>query len=253
MTDSLVALQVEQGLAHIRLNRSTQRNALNLAMFDVLDEALERVRADRHVVAMLLTGAGPVFCAGFDLNEAVENEGRMAQYIQRLSSTIRTLRRLDAVVVAAVQGSAIAGGCALLTGCDFVFVGAHATLGYPVHQFGVSPAVTMPTLMQTISAGQARSLLLGGAVVDGKQARAMGLASHVVEDDADVIGAAREFSKMISSKGPLAMRTTKQWLNALDGSLDDAPFDAVAQGSAGLCDQEETHAMLAAYWQSRSG
>jgi methylglutaconyl-CoA hydratase len=176
----------------------------------------------------------------------------MRRYIERLSKTIRSLRRLDAIVVAAVQGSAIAGGCALLTGCDFVFVNADAKLGYPVHQIGVSPAVTIPTLQQSIGMGRARSLLMSGAVVSGERAVELGLASHLVKIDENVVDQARQFCEQLGRKGPIALRATKQWLNELDGSLDDDRFDSAVVGSAALCDGDEAHLMLTNYWQSRT-
>lgn len=249
----LVQVNVAEGVGRVHLNRPEARNALGLGMFDGLDEALAEIeRAGDSVVSVVLSGAGPAFCAGFDLKAVVDEPALMGVYIHRLSAVIRRLRRLDAVVIAAVQGSAVAGGCALLTGCDFVFADVEAKLGYPVHAIGVSPAVTIPTLSQAVGGGRSRALLMSGELLSAGAAQKAGLVSHVVDGDADVRQAAEAFAISMCEKGPVALRATKRWLNELDGSLDDAAFDAVSAGSAVLCEGEEARRMLAAVWASRS-
>src|SRR5690606_12641741 len=114
--------------------------------FEALERRVHAIASDSSARVVLLTGAGHAFCAGFDLGAAVEQPALMAHFIQRLSDINRSIRRLPQVVVAAVQGAAIAGGCAILSACDFVVVCPDATLGYPVHRIGVSPAVTLPLL-----------------------------------------------------------------------------------------------------------
>ena len=165
----------------------------------------------------------------------------------------RALRRLPQVVVAAVQGAALAGGCALLSACDFVFVAPDATLGYPVHRIGVSPAVTIPTLRLAAGDGPARALLMSGRLIDGREAVRIGLASHLAESSATLHDEATAFCRALAEKGPNALRATKAWLNELDGSLDDAPFDRAAIASASLADGDEAVAMLRAFWSKRKG
>ena len=216
----------DASIATISLADPAKRNALGLAMFDAVDQAIACIAADAAIHIVLLRGEGSVFCAGFDLAAAVTEPELMAVYIERLSRLNRSLRRMPQIVVAAVQGAAIAGGCAILSACDFVFVAEDATLGYPVHRLGVSPAVTIPTLTQAIGAGAARSLLMSGELIDGRQAHQCGLASHVAADGNAALEAALDYCRGLTSKGPNALRITKAWLNELDGSLDDSRFDS---------------------------
>src|SRR5262245_50346322 len=145
-----VKLTIHGPIATIALNDPPRRNALGLQMFEALEAAIDRVRNSASVHVVLLTGEGDSFCAGFDLAAAVDDPTLMATFIRRLSAALRDLRRLPQVVVACVPGAAVAGGCALLTACDFAFVAPDAQLGYPVHRLGVSPAVTIPTLQQSL-------------------------------------------------------------------------------------------------------
>jgi methylglutaconyl-CoA hydratase len=151
------------------------------------------------------------------------------------------------VVVGEVAGAAIAGGCALLSACDFVVVAADARLGYPVHRLGVSPAVTIPALEPLIGGGLARTLLMSGELIDGAAAHRLGLATHRSDSGSSVTVDALAFCRMLAAKPPNALRTTKAWLNQLDGSLDDARFDGAAAGSAELAGGAEARTMLTSW------
>ncbi len=248
---SKVLIENSGAIANIALNDPAKRNALGLEMFDALDEIIARVANDPSIHIVLLSGQGSAFCAGFDLAAAVNEPTLMGTFIQRLSLLNRALRRMPQVVVAAVQGAAIAGGCALLSACDFVFVSPDAKLGYPVHRIGVSPAVTIPTLSQAVGAGAARSLLMSGELIDGYQAKQLGLATHVSTTSDDAVQAARAHCVSLSAKGFQALRITKHWLNELDGSLDDEQFSAPALASSQQTNSTEAAQMLQA-WNTKT-
>ncbi len=239
-------------IATISLNDPARRNALSLPMFDALDLALERIASDAAVHVVVLRGEGAAFCAGFDLGAAVDEPDLLPQYIARLSLLNRGLRRVPQVVVAAVHGAAIAGGCAILSACDFIVVAADARLGYPVHAIGISPAVTIPTLRLTIGDGATRALLMSGELIDGVEAHRRGLATDLAPSAEAAHAQAMERARALAQKPPKALRTTKAWLNELDGSLLDAPFDAAAQHSAAASMHDQSRAMLRAFWSPRT-
>ncbi|MEE9130510.1 MAG: enoyl-CoA hydratase/isomerase family protein [Phycisphaerales bacterium] len=244
MPNDLVQLGFEDSIAMIALNDPDRRNAMNIAMFDALDEAVRDVAVRNDVHVLLLHGKGKAFCSGFDLAAAVDDPTLMKQYIDRLSATIRTLRRLPQVVVGAVHGAAIAGGCAMVSACDIVVASATAKFGYPVHKLGVSPAVNITTLAQAIGPGPARSLLMSSELIDGTAVLRLGLAHRLVETDDAVLDAATSSCRTIAGHGPKALRVTKAWLNELDGSLDDDLFDGPRDGSAEIADSDEAVALL---------
>ena len=150
-------------------------------------------------------------------------------------------------VVVAAYGAAIAGGCALLTGCDFVVGSKESKYGYPVHGIGISPAVTIPTLFQKLGNGQARALALSGRIIDGNEALNIGLLTHLEEANKQVMETALCLADSLASKPSIALQTTKRWLNELDGSLNNELFDAPARGSATTLG-EESKRLLNQVW-----
>lgn len=234
------------GVFHITLKNPEKRNALSIAMFDAIDESLERVNDKTRCV--LICGEGPVFCAGFDMKACAEDLSIVKEYINRLSLLIRLLRRINVPVVVAAHGAAIAGGCAVLTGCDFVVGSAEGKYGYPVHQLGISPAVTIPTLFQKLGEGRARALVMSSEIMSGTKAFEIGLLTHVEERSEDVQTKARELACVLAEKPPNALQATKKWLNELDGSLDDKQFDLTASHSSSAIG-DETREMLEQIWK----
>ena len=234
----------DNGVFEITLNDPDRRNAMGIEMFETLEIALQEIKDNARCV--LLRGEGKVFCAGFDMKACSKDIAILDLYIKNLSDIIRTLRRLNCPVVVAAHGAAIAGGCALLTGCDFIVGDKNGKYGYPVHQLGISPAVTIPTLFQRLGHGRTRSLLMGGEIVDGESALQIGLLSHLTESCDEVRATAMNIASELASKPPVAMRATKRWLNALDGSDADEHFESVSNATFS---SEETKERLKKLWE----
>lgn len=247
----MINLQRDNGVTVIELNDPARRNALGVAMFDALDAALATCARDDSARVVVLCGSSGAFSTGFDLGAAVEDPALLGTFIARLSGVLRTVRRLPQPVIAAVEGAAIAGGCAIVSACDFAVASPESKLGYPVHGIGVSPAVTLPTLAAKIGDGSARALTVEGRLLTGAEAHRIGLVSHLA-GSADVIRSqAMELARQLAAKPPQALRVTKAWLNELDGSLENARFDGPVQGSAHLPQQPETIELLRTFWAHR--
>lgn len=248
---SHVLLETKPPIAELILNDPDKRNALSEAMFEALDARLAELAEHQGIAIVLLRGSGNAFCAGFDLAAGVEDITTLKQFIERLSHVTRRLRRLPQVVIAAVHGPAIAGGCALLSACDFVVTAPDVQMGYPVHRIGISPAVTIPTLVAAIGPGATRSLLMQGRLIGGVQAKRIGLATHLAANADAVMHEAKSLGETLAGHGRHALRVTKAWLNELDGSLEDDRFDRPADDSAQQATDEEAQAMLKAFWSQR--
>lgn len=246
----LVRLELASPCVTLTLDDPERRNALSTAMFDALFAGVAAVGKHETSAVLRIRGAGSAFCAGFDLGACVQDRTLLATFIRRLSRLNRAIRRLRQVVVVEVQGAALAGGCAMLSACDFVCVAPDATLGYPVHRIGVSPAVSLPTL-RIATGGAARALALGGDLIDGRTALRIGLATHCAPDAASLPILVDDLVGRLGSKGPVALAATKRWLNELDGSDRDDLFERTAEGSALLCGGDECVAMLAHFWNNR--
>ncbi|MBL9141593.1 MAG: enoyl-CoA hydratase/isomerase family protein, partial [Phycisphaerae bacterium] len=218
-----------------------------------LHAAFRQVRASASVRVLLLRGQGPAFCGGFDLAACVEQPALLRELVHGLSAAVQTLRALAVPVVAQVQGAALAGGCALLSGCDFVVVAPDAQLGYPVHRIGVSPAVSLPGVMANAGAGRAREIAMGGTLYVGAEAVRVGLATHCAPDAGALAALTQQLCERLAAKGPRAMQATKAWLNELDGTADATRFAHTAAASAAAAEGDEFAAMLRAFWAKRTG
>ena len=247
-SDTTITVEREGRIARLGFHGPKQRNALACSTMSCLVEELESIDHDPSISIVLLTGQGPAFCAGFDLGPVVEEPARLNDFIEGLSLLLQAIRRNRAVIIAAVQGAAIAGGCAIVSACDLVVVSPDAQLGYPVHPLGLSPVVSGPTLMQTIGDGPARAMLMSGQLIDGLTALQLGLATSIHEDP---MAAAEELAQRVSRHGPRALAATKQWLNELDGSLQDNRFAGPVAGSAPLADDQESMDLLRRRWGRR--
>ena len=244
---SIVTQQYKDGVTTITLNNPEMRNALSIEMFDAIELSLSELNPDTRVV--LLRGDGDVFCSGFDMKACTNDIALLETFILRLSGLIKQLKRLKQPVVVAAHGAAIAGGCAMLTACDFVVGSLDGKYGYPVHLLGITPAVTIPTLFQRVGEGKARALLMSGQILRGRDAVGIGLLTHAANDDEGANELARQLAEELAKKPPHAMQVTKQWLNELDGSYSDELFDRVASETA-TATTDETEERLKSQWGS---
>lgn len=256
----LPALSVAGRIATIEFRDAARRNALDEQALRALTDAVARAEQAEGVDVVLLRGAGSAFCAGFDLEGCAEEPRRVETLLTLLSDAVARLRAIDAPVVAEVQGAALAGGCAILTACDFVVVAPDAQLGYPTHRIGISPAVSVPTLLSRTE-GATRAFLLANDLVDGARAVELGLATHCAPHADALRSTTAALIERLLAKGPLAMRATKRWMRSIEergaGVLGAAPprdIDAMRRArdaSIALAAGDEFASMLRAFWASR--
>ena len=242
-TDALVRLSFDQGIATFLLDRPDARNALSLEMIQEMSVALERVEAMEGLRVMVLAGAGKSFCAGMDLKAVQDDPKRMGAMLRQLAAFNTKLRRLAVPTIASVQGAAIGGGCGLMVVCDFSVTHPEAKVGYPEVDLGICPAVVAPWLIKRIGNGRARAMLLAGGTLSGEEGYAHGLATHLVARE-DISETVSKLSEALCAGGPNALAVTKQWLNELDGSLDDETLQRGADISAELIAGEEAQTRL---------
>lgn len=242
----LVLKEIAEGeIVTLTLNRPEARNALSYELITALDEAVAEVDRDMNARALILAGAGRSFCAGMDLKGVMDDPRKMGQMLQNLSKAARRIRRLSIPTIARVQGAAVGGGCGLMVVTDFAVTHAEAKVGYPEVDLGVTPAVVAPWLVRKIGPGRARAMLLAGGTMSGELGYEAGLATHLVAHEA-LEATALDLARSLARGGREAMAVTKRWLNELDGSLEDAPFEKAAKLSAEVIAGEEAQSRLRA-------
>src|SRR5580698_10685429 len=131
----------------LTLNRPEKRNALNMPLSEALLDGLREADRDAGVRAIVLTGAGPGFCAGADLSEFAELQSNKAALVERRSELTMELHgafaKLTKPVVTAINGAAMGGGAGLALAGDIAVMAATAKLGYPEVKHGIVASVVM--------------------------------------------------------------------------------------------------------------
>jgi enoyl-CoA hydratase/carnithine racemase len=227
MTETRVVVTHETGVAHVELAREEKRNGLDLAMFEALIAAGDRLRADRTVRAVVLSGRGKAFCAGLDwgafLSMGAEagpklldrSAGSPANVAQR---ACWIWQELDVPVIAAIRGAAMGGGLQLALGADIRYVAPDAQLSVMEIRYGLIPDMSATkTLGLLVRPDVARDLVWSGRTVGADEAVAIGLATRKEEDP---IAAALATAREIAKRSPHAIRSGKRLMR------DTAPIDA---------------------------
>jgi enoyl-CoA hydratase/carnithine racemase len=182
----------EDGVVTLTLNRAEKKNALSISLRDQLSDALDDLAGDEGVKTVVITGAGDVFSAGFDLREFQQAE--LTEQLWKSSDRFHaTVLRFPLPLVAAVNGPAIAGGFDLAVMCDVRVAAGTARFSHPEIEFG---DVVYGPLRDVVGGGLARELCFTGRVVEAEEAKAIGLVASAVPVGA-LAGEVARYTKMI--------------------------------------------------------
>jgi enoyl-CoA hydratase len=196
MEPLLLTSAVEDGVVTLTLNRPDKRNALSIALRDEISDALDALAADDDVKAVVVTGAGDVFCAGFDLREFERmNEPEIGERLWPSSDRYhRTCLDFPLPLIAAVNGPALAGGFDLAVMCDIRIAADSAAFAHPEITFG---DVVYGPLHDLVGGAVARELCLTGRRIDADEALRMDLVATVVSRG-ELESEARRYASMVT-------------------------------------------------------
>jgi enoyl-CoA hydratase/carnithine racemase len=198
----------DDGVATLTLARPQRRNALSIKLRDEITQQLDEWVADTAVRAVVLTGAGPTFCAGFDLNEF--GQADLAGQIKDSSRRYHLAAwHFPKPLIAAVNGPAMGGGMDLSVLCDCRIASSAAAFGHPEIKFGAPPLFT--PLQWIVGLGVARDLCLTGRRIDAAEALRIGLVTRVTEPG-DLLDGALAMARSIIEAPQAALETTKRYL-----------------------------------------
>jgi methylglutaconyl-CoA hydratase len=219
----------ENDVKTITLNRPEKRNALCPLLIEELTMALNDAETcDCGVV--ILTGAGPAFCAGLDMEHLSTMHAHTAEEnrhdSENMARVLRTLYDFPKPVIAAVNGPAIAGGMSLATIPDFTLAVPEAKFGYTEVKVGFVPAIAASFLLRQVGELRTRELLLSGRVMKAREALDMGLVTQIVSPD-ELLQSAHALAQCLLQNSPQAMHEVKRLLakhsrRRLDDELEDA-------------------------------
>lgn len=210
----------------LTLNRPEKRNALDTALTRALLEALRATDEDEGVRAIVLTGAGPAFCAGADLAEFKGlADPKAAEARAELTMSLHLIfSKLVKPVVTAINGSAMGGGAGLAIAGDLAVMGEGAKLGYPEAKHGIVAAIVMANLVRQVGRKSAFELVALAEPIAAARALELGMVNRVVPD-ARVLDEAVALAERLAAMHPPAMATTKRLFH----EVADLPLEAALE------------------------
>ncbi|ADG07005.1 enoyl-CoA hydratase/isomerase family protein [Kyrpidia tusciae] len=219
-----IVWEVNQGIGRLTLNRPEVRNALNGEMFEEIQQVLAEARERDEVRVLVLTGAGPVFCAGGDLREiqGLGPLGTRRLLNEKVRPLIQSLMLLDKPVIASLNGPVAGAGIGVVLACDLVLASQDASFIPAFGKIGAMPdAAMIYFLVQHIGPKRIKELIFRGEPLSADQAYSWGVYNRVV-DRAMLEGLTAEWAEELATGPTLAMGLAKR-------AVRDAlrmPFDA---------------------------
>ncbi|MBK7957050.1 MAG: enoyl-CoA hydratase/isomerase family protein [Bacteroidetes bacterium] len=220
----------------IVLNRADKKNAFNFQLVKELKEALQRATHDEAVKSIVIKANGTVFSAGADLDyllrlqqNTFEENLADSNHLKELFEMIYLLPKL---VIAQIEGHAIAGGCGLATVCDFSFAVPEAMFGYTEVKIGFIPAIVSFFLVRKIGEGKARELLLTGKLISAEEAHRANIINFISTKEqisADVFAFAKKMNEETSGDS-IAM--TKELIASIPYMHTNIALSTAAEANA---------------------
>jgi enoyl-CoA hydratase len=230
-----LALERQDAVATLILNRPDKANAMEEAMWHELREAMRWADETDGVRVVVLRGAGRHFTAGIDLSmlggiaarigdeDGARGREKLRRLILDLQDTLTSLERCRKPVIAAVHGACVGGGIDLVTACDMRYCSADARFCVKEIDVGMTADVgTLQRLPRLVGEGMARELAYTGRTFDGAEAHAIGLVNRCYESPEALHAGALGIAASIAAKSPLAVRGCKEMITyARDHSVAD--------------------------------
>jgi enoyl-CoA hydratase len=213
--NELVRVNIDEGIAVVRLNRPEAANALNSGVLARLLELFDLLRNDPAVRGIVITGEGKHFCAGADIVEMSEMDDVAARWFaetgQRLMFAIEGVGK---PVIAAVNGHAAGGGLELALACDIILAAESAVFAAPEVKLGIIPGFGgTQRLSRLVGKGRAKEMIFTGQGINARVACAVGLVNRIFPDGALLDGAV-DMMKDICFHSPIALRLAKDVIDA---------------------------------------
>ncbi len=218
MSEQDIVYEKQGPIAYITINRAEALNALNDSVLTKLEKFLDDIEGDDEVIVAVITGAGKkAFVAGADVREIKEAGPGRTAFITRHQHIIYKVKTISKVVIAAINGYALGGGCELAMMCDFRIAGENAKLGLPEAGLGVMAGYGGTQLLpRIVGPGRAKYMILTGAILNAKEAYEFGLVDKVCAPG-QLMEEVTALAQKIAASGPLSIKGSKQ---AIDRGLE---------------------------------
>jgi len=220
-----VHYETRDNVIFVTINRPEKRNALNPNLVNELKAAFEKAKNDESGKTVVLRANGSTFCAGADLAYISQlrdySEAENLQDSRNLLSLFKLIYEHPKVVIAQIEGHAIAGGCGLATVCDFAFAIPEAKFGYTEVRIGFIPAIVSIFLVRKVGESLSRRLLLSGELFSAEAAEKYGLLHRVAEKSV-IEKTVLDFAKKLNKQNAAS---SMEWTKKLLAGAWDRPLD----------------------------
>ena len=221
MSFETIILSKENNIALIQFNRPKALNALNNALFDELDQALDQVASDGHIRVLVLTGAGEkAFVAGADIVELSRMTPLQGKNFSRKGQKVFSkIESLPIPAIAAVNGYALGGGSEAALACDFIYASEKAVFGLPEITLGLIPGFGgTQRLARLVGTCRAREMVFTGKNITAQQAYEYGMVNQLCAPE-QLMETVMKTATLIASRGRASLRAAKEVI--LNGSNVD--------------------------------
>jgi methylglutaconyl-CoA hydratase len=251
VSEELVRLSVDGGVATVTLASPYNRNALSSGLVGQLGEHLQTAISNDAVRVIVLTGDGPVFCSGADLKERAQPApSGGASGPGGLVGVLKTILDSPKPIVARVNGPTRAGGIGLIAACDIAVAVEEATFAFSEVRIGVIPAMISVVCVPKLGAAKSMELFLTGDTFSAEDAAGYGLINQAVPAAA-LDAAVGAYVSSIMKGAPGALAGAKRLVRDVPGMSIDEAFEETAKRSAEFFGSEEAREGIAAFVQKR--
>lgn len=232
----------DRGVAYVELNAPDKRNALSSQMIADLTDMAQTLGAEVSTRAMVLSGAGKVFCAGGDLNwmkaqiEA-DRETRMAE-ARKLAEMLSALNEMPTPLIGRIHGGAFGGGVGMACVCDVAIADEGTKFGLTETRLGLIPATIGPYVLARMGEGNARRVFMSARLFDAQEAADLGIVAKAVAS-ADLDACIEAEVAPYLSVAPEAVAAAKALARALGPRIDGDVIDDTIRRLADTWEGEE--------------
>jgi len=254
--ESLIRVETDgRGVATLTLNRPDAKNALSDELMSEFKAAVEQLGGDDSVRAVVLTGAGDVFCAGGDLKgmsrQATNSrEGRIAD-AAGFASTLQAIDEMPKLLIGRINGPAFGGGVGLMSLCDITIGLAGASYRLTEVTLGLIAATISPYVVAKIGVPNARRMMLNALPLDGHSAHQLGLLDVVVDSEAELDTAVECEAGHVLKCAPGAVAASKKLIRYVSTHEQSENFEYTVNALADAWESEEIKEGIQAFMAKR--
>ncbi len=206
----------KDNIFYLEVNRPDKLNALNQPVLDALLNAIKNIDVSQYSGVILTSAGDKAFIAGADVTAMSAMTPQETKVFAEVGQSVTlAMEELPLPIIACVHGFALGGGCEMAMACDFIFASKQAVFGQPEVKWGLIPAFGgTQRLSKYIGRNRAKELIYSGNFIDVDKAYQWGLVNRVSDDKASCLQSAVEYLQTLKDRGPLAIASAKEVMNA---------------------------------------